>query len=55
MAKSAMLSLARSLATGLGPRGIRVEIPDAVVFLVSPMAPAITSQRLDVNCGEFHH
>jgi NAD(P)-dependent dehydrogenase (short-subunit alcohol dehydrogenase family) len=103
MAKSAMLSLAQSLATELGPRGIRVnsvapgwiwgttlqwyfgylarergvdrqdvydetaaatdlrrlpepdEIADAVVFLASPMARAITGQCLDVNCGEFHH
>jgi NAD(P)-dependent dehydrogenase (short-subunit alcohol dehydrogenase family) len=103
MAKSALLSLARSLATELGPEGIRVnsvapgwiwgttlqwyfgylaeqrgverdvvyeetaaatdlrrlpepgEIADAVVFLASPMARAITGQCLDVNCGEFHH
>ena len=103
MAKSALLSLARSLATELGPQGIRVnsvapgwiwadtlkwyfgylaeqrgvtadevyaetaattdlralpepdEIADAVVFLASPMARAITGQCLDVNCGEFHH
>jgi NAD(P)-dependent dehydrogenase (short-subunit alcohol dehydrogenase family) len=103
MAKSALLALAQSLATELGPRGIRVnsvapgwiwggtlqwyfgyladqrgvdrqvvydetaaltdlrrlpepdEISDAVVFLASPMARAITGQCLDVNCGEFHH
>jgi NAD(P)-dependent dehydrogenase (short-subunit alcohol dehydrogenase family) len=103
MAKSALLSLAQSLATELGPRGIRVnsvapgwiwgstlqwyfgylakergvdrqvvydetavdtdlrrlpepdEIADAVLFLASPMARAITGQCLDVNCGEFHH
>lgn len=103
MAKSALLSLARSLATELGPQGIRVnsvapgwiwgttlqwyfgylarergvdrqrvydetaaatdlrrlpepdEVADAVVFLASPMARAITGQCLDVNCGEFHH
>lgn len=103
MAKSALLALAQSLATELGPRGIRVnsvapgwiwggtlqwyfghlagqrgvdrqvvydetaaltdlrrlpepdEIADAVVFLASPMARAITGQCLDVNCGEFHH
>jgi NAD(P)-dependent dehydrogenase (short-subunit alcohol dehydrogenase family) len=103
MAKSALLALARSLATELGPQGIRVnsvapgyiwagslkwyfgyladqrgvgleqvyaetaatidlrrlpepdEIADAVVFLSSPMARAITGQCLDVNCGEYHH
>jgi NAD(P)-dependent dehydrogenase (short-subunit alcohol dehydrogenase family) len=103
MAKSALLSLAQSLATELGPKGIRVnsvapgyiwgdtlkwyfgylaqqrgvdrqqiydetaattdlralpqpdEIADAVVFLASPMARAITGQCLDVNCGEYHH
>jgi NAD(P)-dependent dehydrogenase (short-subunit alcohol dehydrogenase family) len=103
MAKSALLSLAQSLSTELGPRGIRVnsvapgyiwagslkwyfgelakqrgvtrqqvydetaatidlrrlpepgEIADAVVFLASDMARAITGQCLDVNCGEFHH
>jgi NAD(P)-dependent dehydrogenase (short-subunit alcohol dehydrogenase family) len=102
MAKSALLALAQSLATELGPRGIRVnsvapgyiwadslkwyfghladqrgvdaqriydqtaattdlgrlpepdEIADAVVFLASPMARAITGQCLDVNCGEYH-
>ena len=31
------------------------EIADAVVFLASPMARAITGQCLDVNCGEYHH
>ncbi|RBM10316.1 short-chain dehydrogenase [Prauserella sp. PE36] len=103
MAKSSLLSLARSLATELGPRGIRVnsvapgyiwagslkwyfshlakergvdpqqvydetaatidlrklpepdEIADAVVFLASPLARAITGQCLDVNGGEYHH
>ncbi|WP_168698343.1 SDR family oxidoreductase [Gordonia paraffinivorans] len=30
------------------------EIADAVVFLASPMARAITGHTLDVNCGEFH-
>jgi NAD(P)-dependent dehydrogenase (short-subunit alcohol dehydrogenase family) len=103
MAKSALLALAQSLATELGPQGIRVnsvapgyiwagslkwyfgelakhrgvtrqqiydetaatidlrrlpepyEVADAVVFLASPMARAITGQCLDVNCGEFHH
>lgn len=103
MAKSALLALAQSLATELGPRGIRVnsvapgyiwgdslkwyfghlarkrgvdaqqiydetaattdlrslpepdEIADAVVFLASSMARAITGQCLDVNSGEYHH
>ena len=103
MSKSALLALAQSLATELGPQGIRVnsvapgwiwggtlqwyfghladqrgvprqvvydetaastdlrrlpepdEVADAVVFLASPMARAITGQCLDVNCGEFHH
>lgn len=103
MAKSALLSLAQSLSSELGPRGIRVnsvapgwiwadtlkwyfgylaeqrgttadevytetaatmdlrrlpepdEIADAVVFLGSDLARAITGQCLDVNCGEFHH
>jgi NAD(P)-dependent dehydrogenase (short-subunit alcohol dehydrogenase family) len=103
MAKAALLALAQSLATELGPRGIRVntvapgyiwagslkwyfgwlaeqrgvdpqqiydetaetldlrklpepdEIADAVVFLASPMARAITGQCLDVNAGEYHH
>jgi NAD(P)-dependent dehydrogenase (short-subunit alcohol dehydrogenase family) len=103
LTKSALLALAQSLATELGPSGIRVnsvapgwiwgdtlkwyfgylaeqrgvdrqqvydetaattdlrklpepgEIADAVVFLASPMARAVTGQCLDVNCGEFHH
>ena len=103
MAKSALLALAQSLATELGPAGIRVnsvapgwiwgetlkwyfgylaeqrgverqvvydetaattdlrklpepdEIADAVVFLASPLARAITGQCLDVNSGEYHH
>lgn len=103
MTKSALLALARSLATELGPRGVRVntvapgyiwadslkwyfgylagergvpaqqvydetaaaidlrrlpepdEIADAVVFMLSPLARAVTGQCLDVNCGEFHH
>jgi NAD(P)-dependent dehydrogenase (short-subunit alcohol dehydrogenase family) len=103
MAKSALLALARSLATELGPQGIRVnsvapgyiwadslkwyfgyladqrgvtaqqiydqtaattdlgrlpepdEVADAVVFLASTMARAITGQCLDVNSGEYHH
>ncbi|HCU94033.1 MAG TPA: short-chain dehydrogenase [Actinobacteria bacterium] len=103
MAKSALLALARSLASELGPQGIRVnsvapgwiwgetlkwyfghlaqqrgvdrqqvydetaattdlrtlpepdEIADAVVFLASSMARAVTGQCLDVNSGEYHH
>jgi NAD(P)-dependent dehydrogenase (short-subunit alcohol dehydrogenase family) len=103
MAKSALLAMAQSLATELGPQGIRVnsvapghiwgeslrwyfgylahkrgvdveeiyaetaknidlgrlpepdEIADAVLFLASPLARAITGQCLDVNCGEYHH
>ena len=103
MAKSSLLALAESLATELGPRGIRVntvapgyiwadslkwyfayladqrgiepqevydetaattdlrklpepdEIADAVVFLASSLARAITGQCLDVNSGEYHH
>lgn len=103
MAKAALLALAQSLATELGPQGIRVnsvapghiwgdslkwyfgylakqrgvdaqqiydetaatidlrklpepdEIADAVVFLASGMARAITGQCLDVNSGEYHH
>lgn len=103
MAKASLLSLAQSLSTELGPRGVRVntvapgyiwadsvkwyfaqlakqrgvdpqqvydetaattdlrklpepeEIADAVLFLASPMARAITGQCLDVNSGEFHH
>jgi NAD(P)-dependent dehydrogenase (short-subunit alcohol dehydrogenase family) len=101
--KAALLAVAQSLATELGPQGVRVnsvapghiwgdslkwyfsylakkrevdprqiyeetaqntdlrrlpepdEIADAVVFLASPMARAITGQCLDVNCGEYHH
>lgn len=103
MAKASLLAMAQSLATELGPQGIRVnsvapghiwgdslkwyfgylgrqrgvdaqqiydetaagidlgrlpepdEIADAVVFLASGMARAITGQCLDVNCGEYHH
>jgi NAD(P)-dependent dehydrogenase (short-subunit alcohol dehydrogenase family) len=103
MAKTALLALAQSLATELGPQGIRVnsvapgyiwagavkwyfgylakqrgvdrqqiydetaatidlrrlpepdEVADAVVFLASGMARAITGQCLDVNGGEYHH
>jgi NAD(P)-dependent dehydrogenase (short-subunit alcohol dehydrogenase family) len=103
MAKASLLAMAQSLATELGPRGIRVnsvapghiwgdslkwyfnwlggkrgvtadeiyaetakntdlgrlpepdEIADAVLFLASPLARAITGQCLDVNCGEYHH
>ncbi|QDQ97046.1 SDR family oxidoreductase [Tomitella fengzijianii] len=103
LAKTALLSMSQSLATELGPQGIRVnsvapgfiwgptlqgyfahqadkygttveeiyahtaansdlrrlpepdQISDAVVFLASPMAAAITGQCIDVNCGEYHH
>ncbi len=103
LAKSALLAMSQSLATELGPQGVRVnsvapgyiwgpilqryfehqagkygttveqiyehtaaasdlkrlptteEIADAVIFLASPMASAITGQCLDVNCGEYHH
>jgi NAD(P)-dependent dehydrogenase (short-subunit alcohol dehydrogenase family) len=103
MAKAALLALAQSLSTELGPRGVRVnsvapgyvwagalqayftylagkrgvpagqvydetastvdlrrlpepdEVADAVVFLASDLARAITGQCLDVNGGEFHH
>jgi NAD(P)-dependent dehydrogenase (short-subunit alcohol dehydrogenase family) len=103
MAKSALLAMAGSLATELGPKGIRVntvapgnirgdsldyyfsylghkrgvdpqviadewaarsdlrrlvepdDVANAVVFLSSDMAGAITGQCLDVNCGEYHH
>ena len=103
LAKAALLAMAQSLATELGPQGIRVnsvapghiwgdslkwyfgyqakkrgvtveeiyaetaapidlgrlpepdEIADAVVFLASPLARAVTGQCLDVNCGEYHH
>ncbi len=101
--KAALLAVAQSLASELGPEGVRVnsvapghiwgdslqwyfsylakkrgvdpqevydetaahtdlrrlplpdEIADAVVFLSSPMARAITGQCIDVNCGEYHH
>ncbi len=101
--KAALLAVAQSLASELGPRGIRVnsvapghiwgenlqwyfsylakkrgvdpqeiydetaanidlrrlpepdEVADAVVFLASPLARAITGQCVDVNCGEYHH
>jgi NAD(P)-dependent dehydrogenase (short-subunit alcohol dehydrogenase family) len=103
LAKSALLAMGQTLATELGPRGIRVnsvapghiqgysldfyfsylahkrgvepaviaeetvagsdlkrlvqpdEIAEAVVFLLSQRARAITGQCLDINCGEFHH
>ncbi|MEW2359511.1 SDR family oxidoreductase [Spirillospora sp. NPDC029432] len=103
MAKASLLALAQSLATELGPRGIRVntiapgyiwadnlkwyfdhlakkrgvtaqdiydetaqttdlrklpdpdEIADTAVFLLSPLARAVTGQCLDVNAGEWHH
>lgn len=31
------------------------EIANAVLFLASDLARAITGQCLDVNCGEYHH
>ncbi|HWS38095.1 MAG TPA: SDR family oxidoreductase [Actinoplanes sp.] len=31
------------------------EVADAVLFLVSDLARAVTGACLDVNCGEFHH
>jgi len=103
MSKAALLALAQSLSTELGPQGIRVntvapgyiwadnlkwyfdhlaqkrgvsaqevydetaattdlrklpepdEIADAVVFMLSPLARAVTGQCLDVNGGEWHH
>jgi len=103
LSKAALLAMAQSLATELGPQGIRVnsvapghiwgeslqwyfgylakkrgvdaeqiytetaantdlrklpepdEIADAVIFLCSSLARAITGQCLDVNCGEYHH
>ncbi|NLV79437.1 MAG: SDR family oxidoreductase [Rhodococcus sp.] len=103
LAKSALLAMSQSLATELGPQGIRVnsvapgyiwgpilqgyfahqaekygttveqiyqhtasssdlerlptvdEVADAVIYLASPMASAVTGQCLDVNCGEYHH
>lgn len=103
MTKAGLLSLAQSLASELGPKGVRVnsvapgyiwagslkwyfnylaeqrgvsaqqvydetaatidlrklpepdEIADAVVFLASDLARAITGHCLDVNGGEYHH
>lgn len=103
MTKASLLSLAQTLSTELGPRGIRVntvapgyiwadalkagfgmmadqrnvsvqqiydevantidlrklpepdEVADAVIFLASDMARAITGHCLDVNGGEYHH
>ncbi|MEV4317041.1 SDR family oxidoreductase [Actinocrispum sp. NPDC049592] len=103
MAKAALLAMAQSLATELGPDGVRVntvapgyiwgdnvkyyfnmlakqrgvtpeqiyekqarnidlrklpepdEVADAIVFLASSLARAITGQCLDVNGGEYHH
>ncbi|GAA1638130.1 SDR family oxidoreductase [Actinoplanes couchii] len=31
------------------------EVADAVLFLISDLARAVTGACLDVNCGEFHH
>jgi NAD(P)-dependent dehydrogenase (short-subunit alcohol dehydrogenase family) len=103
MTKAALLAAAQSLASELGPKGVRVnsvapgyiwadslkwyfgylaeqrgvttqqvydetaatvdlrklpepdEIADAVVFLASDLARAITGHCLDVNGGEYHH
>lgn len=103
MAKASLLAVSQSLATELGPRGIRVntiapgyiwadnlkwyfdylaqergvtaqqvydetaattdlrklpepdEVADTVVFMLSPLARAVTGQCLDVNAGEWHH
>jgi NAD(P)-dependent dehydrogenase (short-subunit alcohol dehydrogenase family) len=103
MAKAALLAMAQSLATEVGPQGVRVntvapgyiwagnvkyyfkylaeqrgvttkevydevaadidlrklpepdEIADAIIFLASDLARAVTGQCLDVNGGEYHH
>jgi NAD(P)-dependent dehydrogenase (short-subunit alcohol dehydrogenase family) len=103
MAKSALLAMAQSLATEVGPQGVRVntvapgyiwadnvkyyfkylakergvtsqdvydevaanidlrklpepdEVADAIIFLASDLARAVTGQCLDVNGGEYHH
>ncbi|SNS84660.1 SDR family oxidoreductase [Rhodococcoides kyotonense] len=103
IAKASLLAMSQTLASELGPHGIRVntvapgyiwgetlqgyfahmaqkygttseqiyeqtasaidlrrlpepdEVADAVVFLASSRARAITGQCLDVNCGEYHH
>lgn len=31
------------------------EVADAILFLISDLARAVTGACLDVNCGEFHH
>lgn len=103
MSKTSLMALAETLATELGPAGVRVntvvpgsiwaaglkayyahlatergvtvqdvydetaanldlrrlpeadEVANAVLFLASDLARAITGQTLDVNGGEFHH
>jgi NAD(P)-dependent dehydrogenase (short-subunit alcohol dehydrogenase family) len=103
MAKAALLAMAQSLATEVGPQGVRVntvapgyiwadnvkyyfkylakergispqdvydevaanidlrklpdpdEVADAIIFLASDLARAVTGQCLDVNGGEYHH
>ena len=42
-------------ATDLRRLPLPEEVADAVVFLASDMARAITGQCLDVNCGEYHN
>jgi NAD(P)-dependent dehydrogenase (short-subunit alcohol dehydrogenase family) len=42
-------------ATDLKRLPLPDEIAEAVVFLLSERARAITGQCLDVNCGEYHH
>jgi NAD(P)-dependent dehydrogenase (short-subunit alcohol dehydrogenase family) len=41
--------------TDLGRLPEPEEVADAVVFMLSPLARAVTGQCLDVNGGEWHH